>query len=174
MERGKRIMCGGLTESAFVCSKMASSGTMKLAMERMGVACSLHELPEPTPLCKHHYRIIHSILQPPQTNCSTCNISLRHCNSRPCPQPEVIQQHLRENTGFEGHVKAQDKVCYTCYKCNFLNLQQNKMISRDSDLQKLITTCRQLIPLAESIWSQDDMIISAVANTVVLVGSELV
>ena len=76
------------------------------AMERMGVACSLHERPEPTRLCKHHYRIIHIILQPPQTN-----ISLRHCNSMPCPQPEVIQQHLRENTDFEGHVEAQDKVC---------------------------------------------------------------
>ena len=53
------------TESAFVCSKMGSSGTMKLAMERMGVACSLHERLEPTRLCKHDYRIIHSILQPP-------------------------------------------------------------------------------------------------------------
>ena len=47
------------TESAFVCSKMASSGTMTIAMERMGVACSLHEPPEPTPLCKHHHRITH-------------------------------------------------------------------------------------------------------------------
>ena len=157
------------TESAFVCSKMASSGTMKLAMERMGVSCSLHEPPEPTPLCKHHYRIIHSILQPPQTNCATCNISLRHCTSRPCPQPEVIQQHLRENTGFDRHVKAQDKVCYTCYKRHLLILQQNKMTSRDSDLQKLITTCKQQIPPTESIRSWDDMITSAMANTVVLV-----
>ena len=57
-------MCGisDCTESTFVCSKMASSGTMKIAMERMGVACSLYEPPEPTHLCKHHYRIIHSIL----------------------------------------------------------------------------------------------------------------
>ena len=94
--------------------------------------------------------------------------SLRHCNSRPCPQPEVIQQHLRENTGFDGYVKAQNKVCYTCYKCHLLILQQNKMISRDSDLQKLITTCKQQIPPAEIIRS------SAMANTVVLVGSELV
>ena len=46
--------------------------------------------------------------------------------------------------------------------------------SRDSDLQKLITTCRQQIPPAESIRSWDDMITSAMANTVVLVGSELV
>ena len=55
-------MCGisDCTESAFVCSKMASSGTMKLAMERMGVACSLYEPPEPTHLCKHHYHIIHT------------------------------------------------------------------------------------------------------------------
>ena len=112
-EKRDTNMCGisDCTESAFVCSKMASSGTMKLAMERMGVACSLHERPEPTRLCKYHYCIIHIILQPPQTNCATYNISLRHCNSMPCPQPEVIQQHLRENTDFEGHVEAQDKVC---------------------------------------------------------------
>ena len=48
------------------------------------------------------------------------------------------------------------------------------MISRDSDLQKLITTCRQQIPPAESIRSWGDVITSAMANTVVLVGSELV
>ena len=68
-------------------------------------------------------------------------------------------------------MKAQDKVCYTCYKCHLLILQQNKMISRDSDLQKLITTCRKQIPPAESI--RDDVITSAMANTVVLVGSKL-
>ena len=106
------------TESAFVCSKMVKQWNNE--MERIGLLCSLHEPPEPTPLCKYHYCIIHSILQPPQTNCSTCNISLRHCNSRPCSQPEVTQHHLRENTGFEGHVKARDKVCYTCYKGHLL------------------------------------------------------
>ena len=71
-------------------------------------------------------------------------------------------------------MKAQDEVCYTCYKCYLLILQQNKMINRDSDLQKLITTCRQQIPPAESIRSWDDVITSTMANTVVLVGSELV
>ena len=103
-------------ESAFACSNMASCGTIRSAMETAGIECSLHELPEPTPLCKHHYHLIYNILQPPQTNCVTCHISLRHCNSRPCPKPEIIELHLRENTGFEGHLKAQDKVCYTCYK----------------------------------------------------------
>ena len=43
------------------------------------------------------------------------------------------------------------------------------MISRDSNLQKLITTCRQQIPPAESIRSWDDVITSAMANTVELV-----
>ena len=71
-------------------------------------------------------------------------------------------------------MKTQDKVCYNYYKCHLLILLQNKIISRDNNLQKLITTCRQQIPPAESIRSWDDVITSAMANTVVPVGSELV
>ena len=71
-------------------------------------------------------------------------------------------------------MKTQDKVCYIYYTCHLLILQQNKMISRDSDLEKFITTFRQQIHPAESIRSCDDMLTSAMANTVVLVGSKLV
>ena len=152
---------------------MASCGTIRSAMETAGIECSLHELPEPTPLCKHHYHLLYNILQPPQTNCVTCHISLWHCNSRPCPKPEIIELHLRENTGFEGHLKAQDKVCYICYKSHLVILQPNQMISRDSDLQQLISTCIQQIPPADTIKSREDMISSAMANTIVLVGNEL-
>ena len=173
-EREKVCCISDCNESVFACSRMANSETLRSAMDAAGVECSVNDLPEPTPLCKQHYHMIYNVLQPPQTNCVTCNISLRHCNIRPCPKPEVIEEHLRENTGFEGHVKAQDKVCFTCYKSHLIILQQSRTISRDTDLQQLLTSCRQKILPADSVRSQDDVISSAMANTVVLVGSELV
>ena len=47
------------------------------------------------------------------------------------------------------------------------------MINRDSDLQQLISTCIQQIPPADTIKSREDVISSAMANTIVLVGNEL-
>ena len=48
-----------------------------------------------------------------QTNCITCGVSLQWAASSPrcCPNPEVIEKHLKKNTGIDGHIGPQDKVC---------------------------------------------------------------
>ena len=57
-----------------------------------------------------------------------------------------------------------------CYKSHLVILQQRKMVGRDSDLLKIIST---YILQAESISSLEDVITTAMVNTVVQVGNEL-
>ncbi len=63
----------------------------------------------PTPLCKHHYHIVYNLLQPTQTHCITCGVSLKWSTPKYCTQPEVIEKHLNEHTGFEGSIGAHDR-----------------------------------------------------------------
>ena len=73
--------------------------------------------PIPTPLCKHHYRLVYHHIEPTQIHCVTCGTSLRRdSNPKLCPEPKIIQQHLSQHTGFEGVIAEGDKVCYTCYR----------------------------------------------------------
>ena len=51
-----------------------------------------------------------------QGMCATCGVQLRGNNHHPCPKLDVIRKHLKENTGFEGEIHSQDRVCMTCYK----------------------------------------------------------
>ena len=91
-------------------SKMGSTEEIKATFEEAQL--QYVSISTPTPLCKVHYHIIYNLMQPRQTHCSTCGLSLRHTTSRPCPQADIIQSHLREVIGFEGSIGAGDKVCY--------------------------------------------------------------
>lgn len=76
----------------------------------------------PIPLCKYHYFVLY-YLSPSQTNCASCGVSLQHTSIRPCPNAIVIENHLREKTGFKGHISDADKVCINCYKFHLTILQ---------------------------------------------------
>lgn len=129
-------------EQVYARSKMASKERM-MAILREQELHYVNEVPVPTPLCRHHYHRVYNLLQPTHTNCSACGISLKHTQSRPCPQPDIIEDHLRNTISFEGHIKEGDKVCYSCYKSHLVILQETKGISRDSDLAGIITTLKQ-------------------------------
>ena len=90
-------------------------------------------------LYNHHYHLLYNKLQPTQTQCVTCGIFLKYTMPRQCPQPTLIQEHLKDNAGFEGQIHAQDKVSYTCYKSHLAILQGHKIASTDSDLQELVS-----------------------------------
>jgi hypothetical protein len=62
-----------------------------------------------------------------------CNISLRHVSSRPCAQPDKVEQLLKEKTDFDGHLTTKDLVCYCCYKSHLTMLHSNASNSTDSD-----------------------------------------
>ena len=81
------------------------------------------------------------MLQPTQIHCVTCDVSLRHSKTKPCPEPETIKKYLHDNAGYDGDINEHDKVCYACYRAHLVILKQkDKLISSDADLEKLITT----------------------------------
>ena len=76
-------------------------------IEQIFSSCGLEakhpSIPVPVPLCKHHYHLVYNRLEPRQEHFVTCGTSLRkQINSKICPQPAIIEQHLRENADFEG------------------------------------------------------------------------
>ena len=171
---GKDKCCITLcSESVFAHGRLGSSEQMQGALEIAGLQVSTDTIPVPTPLCKHHYHLVYNLLT--QTNCITCGISLRSATPSPryCPKPELIEKHLKDNTGFEGNIGAQDKVCFTCYKAHLAILQENKSISTDSELRQLVRTFSQQIPTTDVIVSVEDVLNAAIIKTTVLVGEEL-
>ena len=81
-DKNKKSKCciENCTEQAYACSKMASKEHVRAALETGELRC-VREIQVPTPLCKRHYHIIYNILQPTQTNCPVCNISLKYTQS---------------------------------------------------------------------------------------------
>ena len=85
------------------------------AFQKGELQASTTQIPIPTPLCKHHYHMVYNIINPTQTHCVTCGMSLKHENPKPCPNPNKIEEYLRQTTGFDGKIHDADKICYTCY-----------------------------------------------------------
>lgn len=154
----------------FANSHMADPESIKTIINECGLNCA--SVPVPTPLCQQHYHEVYKLLQPQQRNCPTCETSLKHVHSRPCPNPEVIQKHLRNTAGFEGSIAAGDKVCFSCYKSHLAILQQDDRVSTDSDLQSLLCNTRLKISntMATTLEQVNDL---AFDKVLLYVGEEL-
>ena len=87
----------------FVHSKVTDACTIKRIFEDKCLETE-GNVPVPIPLCLHHYYMVYNIIQPQQTHCPTCGISLKHVPTRPCTNAELIGEHLRESAGFEGNL----------------------------------------------------------------------
>ena len=120
----------GCPDICFAHSKVTDSDTMKQILEDKSLQIEGDTIPFPTPLCNHHYYTVYNAVQPQQTNCPTCGISLKHVKPRQCPNAELIVEHLRDSAGFEGNLTSGDKVCYSCYKSHLVILQEGKNIAR--------------------------------------------
>ena len=120
-KRNKLTKCcvKGCPEVCFVHSKVTDACTIKCIFEDKCLETE-GNIPVPTPLCLHHYYMVYNIIQPQQTHCPTCGISLKHVPTRPCPNAELIGEHLRESAGFEGNLNTGDRVCFCCYKSHLI------------------------------------------------------
>jgi len=58
----------------------------------------------------------------------------------------------------------------SCYKSHLVVLKESKPISRDNDLQQLIDTYTQQIPSIDQVVTAHDVIMTAMAKTLVRVG----
>ena len=90
--------------TSFTLSKIASS-------EQISHIFQCENVQYPTPLCQQHYHFVYETLKPKYTHCCTCNSSLRNSQKRICPNQEVIQEYLTENTVFYGTIPEDGRVC---------------------------------------------------------------
>ena len=61
---------------------------------------------------------------------------------RHSPDATKVTQTLQETTDFEGYIKPDDVICYSCYKLHLYSLQrlESEMNSSDDALQTCIDT----------------------------------
>ena len=87
--------------------------------------------------------------------CVTCDVSLRHSKTKPCPEPEIIKIYLHDNASYDGDINEHDKVCYACYRAHLVIWKQkDKLISFDADLKEIITTLSSQVSVYRNkIWS---------------------
>ena len=162
--------CENLT---FTHSTLGSAEELKCAFESKGIEINTECIPTPTPLCKYHYYAVYNIQQPRYKHCVTCGTRLGKENHRPCPQPQTIQLHLQEQTGFEGEILGSDRVCMTCYRSHLVILKGSHHISNDEELKALVKTFTQQPPSIECIVSNEDIIAAAMNKTLITVGKML-
>ena len=141
--------------------------------ELEGIKFDDDRITTPALLCQCHYYAVYKTILHQQTNCSTCGNSFKHINSRLCPNTELISEHLRNMTGFEGNLEADSRVCYTCYKWQITLVQEDKALSRDEDLKVIVDEYLHKIAKASTPTSSLEMREVAMYNTVVHVGQEL-
>ena len=165
----KEILCciPGCHELSFTQTKSVSGDHIALAM---GIAVIP---PIPTPLCKSHYHTIYKTLQPTQSHCPTCGSSLKGSSTRTCPNPEKIQEYLSKNTGFEGVISNECKVCFACYKSHLQILKCVNTISTDSGLSALINALKLTLTPTNDSSSIDSAVDHSLTLTAIYVGETI-
>ena len=130
----------GCSSTSVVVTTVASTEELLHVFSKRGFTCN-GAIRIPTALCKTHYHIVYDDIQSHAKSCATCGIRLKPGNHRPCQQPEIIQAHLRENTGFQGEICGSDPVhvCMSCYKSHQVILHHTPTVRPDSHLRYVIT-----------------------------------
>ena len=127
-------------------------------------------------LCKEHYGAWYRHINPFHTKCKTCDKTITDVSkSRACPEPDLIQKHLQENTDFSGQISTEDRVCYACYRSHlFIIKHLNRTVhSTDSDLGSLIDRIKQDIPEVSDIQTLDQALTYASTFSAIQVGEAL-
>ena len=165
----KEIHCciPGCNEMSFTQTQMISGDDIALAL---GIAVT-H--PIPTPLCKSHYHTIYKTLQPTQSHCPTCGSTLKGSSPRTCPNPGIIQEYLSKNTGFEGVISSECKVCFACYKSHLQILKCVKTISTANGLLALINALKLILKPTKDICSIDCAVDHSLTLTALYVGETI-
>ena len=94
-----------------------------------------------------------------QSKCKTCDKNMTDMSkSRACPQPDIIQKYLRENTEFSGEICNDDRVCYACYKSISIKHLNSTVNSTDADLHLLIAQIQEDTPIVSDVHTFDQAI----------------
>ncbi len=162
------------SHKVFASLHKATSDQLRSTFHTAGLECTTPVIPIPCPLCKHHYHLVYILVQPTQTHCATCGVSLKHSNPKSCPNLELIEKYLHENADYDGHINNDDNVCYTCYRAHLVILKgSHAEKSADSGLQHLITTLSDQLHVPSETTSIQEAIDTSMKRVVVYVGRQL-
>ena len=100
-----------------ITSKTLDANTVKIVLEANKLKV-IDPFPQSICLCKEHYNVVYKSAFPTQT--------------------KLVDEHLKTSTGFEGNIRDNDRVCYTCYRSHLVIIQKIRSVSNDSDLEELI------------------------------------
>lgn len=153
----------------------SSMKNMELLFNSAELRCRHETIPHPTPLCHSHYKTIYGIHNPwhLRINCVTSGMSLRRTKARLCPNPEVIEKMLNENTEFEHKINPDDKICPTCYKSHLAMLKDDKADDTEGDLISSIEMLTQQVTPIDDIKTESDVVEYAMSKTTIDVGNLL-
>ena len=88
-----------------------------------------------------------------------CATLIRNAPVRSCPDSNLINKYLLEQTGFEGNFSKISKVCFSCYKCQPQILKETSLSSTDPDLTQLITSLKGKQSVVKSVQGVTDTVI---------------
>ena len=156
-----------LTTKASMCDLLG------VQMENPDHACNDNE---ETALCMEHYGAIYRLLNPTNRKCITCSKTLTDpTRSRKCPEPELIQKFLVQNTEFSGEIGTEDRVCYVCYRAHLITIKhlQNTTTSTDADLSTTIERIKRDTSTVTDIHTLEQALTYAVHFSALSVGEAL-
>ena len=94
-------------------------------------------------LCIEHYKVIHRSLPENKEQydhskhrCTACRKSIHEF--RHCPNPDIINNHLKKHTDFEGHLDDKSIICRMCYNCHHMILKGMEEESTNAELVHLL------------------------------------
>ena len=123
-----------------------------------------------------HYGELYRHLNPFNKTCTTCDKAINDISkSRKCPEPELIQLFLQQNTEFSGVINADSRVCYACYKAHLIIIKhkQNTITSTDADLSSSINKIKSEMCNISDIHTPDEALSNAAHFSGIHVGEAL-
>lgn len=106
----------------------------------------------PLVLCNAHYQQLYRDVKSPPP-CTACSSKPRAGERyiRKCPDPDMITEHLRNTTGFDGTLSTDSRVCKACYEFHLL------IVKKKRENPKLDTIATMLLQKINAFRSTDQV-----------------
>ena len=131
-------------------------------------------------LCLEHYKIIHRSLPENRDQydhsrhqCTLCRKVIPSVRDhRHCPNPQIINEHLKNHTDFDGDLDSTAIICRTCFICHQIILKSRENDSLDSELLILVDKLKQDM-MGITISGLDSIVEYSLLSSAIALGDNL-
>ena len=131
-------------------------------------------------LCLEHYKIIHRSLPENRDQydhsrhqCTLCRKVIPSVRDhRHCPNPQIINEHLKNHTDFDGDLDSTAIICRTCFICHQIILKSREKDSLDSELLILVDKLKQDM-MGITISGLDSIVEYSLLSSAIALGDNL-